>query len=157
MPCYKIVRSIRNTTLKLCADCAKQFLRNAQNYGKSNNGFRTMITHQLTHRCLCVSRRAKTKKARQVRSNEKILLIVFFDCNGVVPCYKIVRSIRNTTLKLCADCAKQFLRNAQNYGKSNNGFRTMITHQLTHRCLCVSLNHRLYRIWPPLTFSSFQN
>ena len=32
---YKVVRSIRNTTLKLCADCAKQFVRNEQNCRKS--------------------------------------------------------------------------------------------------------------------------
>ena len=43
--CHKVVRSIRNTILKLCAECAKQFVRNAQNYGKSNHGFCTMITH----------------------------------------------------------------------------------------------------------------
>ena len=30
------------------------------------------------------SRRAKTKKARRVQSNVKVLLTVFFDCNGVV-------------------------------------------------------------------------
>ena len=39
--CYKVVRSIRNTSLKLCADCAKQFVRNAQSYGKTNHGFCT--------------------------------------------------------------------------------------------------------------------
>ena len=37
--CYKTVRSIRNTTLKLCTDCVKQFMRNAQNCGKTNHGF----------------------------------------------------------------------------------------------------------------------
>ena len=30
------------------------------------------------------SRRTKTKKARQVRSNMKVLLTIRFDCNGVV-------------------------------------------------------------------------
>ena len=30
------------------------------------------------------SRRAKTKTARRVQSNVKVLLTVFFDCNGVV-------------------------------------------------------------------------
>ena len=45
----------------------------------------------------------RQKKACQVRSKVKALLSVFFDCNGVVwcSCHKIVRSIRNTTLKLC--------------------------------------------------------
>ena len=52
---HKVVRSIRNTTLKLSADCPKQFVRNAQNCGKTNHWLCTMITHQLTHRCLCLS------------------------------------------------------------------------------------------------------
>ena len=59
--CHKVVRSLRNTTLKLCADCAKQFVRNAQNCGNTNHGFCIMITHQLTYRCLCVSFCQKTK------------------------------------------------------------------------------------------------
>ena len=50
----------------------------------------------------------RSKKSRQVRSNMKVLLTVFFDCNGTImnSCYKVVRSIRNNTLKLCTDCAK---------------------------------------------------
>ena len=31
---HKVVRSKRNSTLKLCRDCAKQFVRNVQNCGK---------------------------------------------------------------------------------------------------------------------------
>ena len=50
-----------------------------------------------------------------------------------------VRSTRITTLKLSADCAKQFVRNTQNCEKSNHEFWTIITHQLTHRCLCVNI------------------
>ena len=59
---------------------------------------------------------------RQVLTNIKVLLTVFFDCNGVSimnSCHKVIGSIRNTTLKLGADCAKQFLRNAQNCGKKS--------------------------------------
>ena len=37
--CHKVVRSIRNTILKLCANCAKQFVRNAKNCGKTNLEF----------------------------------------------------------------------------------------------------------------------
>ena len=37
--CYKVVRLIINTTLKLCADCATQFVRNAQNWGKTKHEF----------------------------------------------------------------------------------------------------------------------
>ena len=61
----------------------------------------------------------------QVWSNMKVFLTVFFfDCIGV-------RSMRNTILY--ADCAKQFVRNAQNCGKTNHGFYTMMTHKLKHR------------------------
>ena len=46
----------------------------------------------------------RLKKARQVRLIVKVLLTVFFDCNGAScimnSCHKVVRSIRNTTLKL---------------------------------------------------------
>ena len=75
-----------------------------------------------------------TKKASQVRSNV-VLLTVFFDCNGVVH-HEFLPQGR--TVKLCADCAKQFVRNAQNCGNLNHGFCKMIKHQLTHRCLCKS-------------------
>ena len=46
--CHKIVRSVRNTTLKLWSDCTKKFIRNAQNCGKTNNGFCTMMTSAQT-------------------------------------------------------------------------------------------------------------
>ena len=36
----------------------------------------------------------------------------------MISCHKVVRSIRNTTLKLCTDCAKHFVRNAQNCEKT---------------------------------------
>ena len=56
-----VVRPIGNATLKLCTDCAKQFVRNAQNCGKTNHGFAAMITHQLIHQCLCVCVWSKIK------------------------------------------------------------------------------------------------
>ena len=59
--CHKVVQSIKNTTLKLYADCAKQFDRKAQNCGKANHGFCAMITHQPLHRYLCVSFWPKNK------------------------------------------------------------------------------------------------
>ena len=55
----------------------------------------------------------RPKKSRQVRVNMMVLL-------------KVVLSIRNTTLKLCADCAKQLVRNSQNCEKTNNGICTKI-------------------------------
>ena len=45
--CDKVVRLIRNATLKLCADCAKHFVRNAHNCGKTNHGFCTIYEDQL--------------------------------------------------------------------------------------------------------------
>ena len=54
---------------------------------------------------------SRPKIARQVRSNVKVLLTVFFDCNGVMNFCKVIRS---TTWKFCADCAKQFVKNSQN-------------------------------------------
>ena len=77
-------------------------------------------------------------------------------------CHKVVRSIRITTLKLSADCAKQFVRKAQKCRKTNHEFYTILTHQLSHWCLCVSvwpktkplscLNHRIRWTWSTLTF-----
>ena len=185
--CKKVVRSIRYTALKFCADCAKQFVRNAQNCGKTSHGICTMIRHQLTYWCLCVSFRPKTKswsclnrcihrtwapadfflfpelktpmKGKRFAAIEKIkektkqeqLAIpksLFQKCFEnwkkcwymciMNSCHKVVRSLRNTMLKLCADCEKQFVRNAQNCGKGNHGFCTMIRHQLTYWWLCVS-------------------
>ena len=64
-------------------------------------------------------------------------------------CHKVLRLIRNTTLKLWGNCAKQFIRNARNFGKSKQAFCTAITHQLTHDSLCVSF----YVIMPQPPYS----
>ena len=48
-----------------------------------------------------------------------------------------VRSIRNTTLMLCTNYAKQFVRNTQNCGETNHGFCTIITQQLAHTSMLV--------------------
>ena len=53
--CHKVVRWIRNTNLKLCADCEKKFVRNAQICGRTNHWFCIMITHELMNQYLCVS------------------------------------------------------------------------------------------------------
>ena len=59
--CHKGIHSISNTILILCADCTKQFVRKTLNCRKTNHGFCTIIKHQLTHRCFCVSFRPKRK------------------------------------------------------------------------------------------------
>ena len=56
-------RSIRNITLKLYADSAKQFVGNGQNCWKTNHGFCNHDNEPAhTHRCLNVSFWPKTKK-----------------------------------------------------------------------------------------------
>ena len=67
----------------------------------------------------------RLKKALQVRSNVKVLLTIFLIAMAwciINSCHKVVQTISNITLKLCADCMKQFVRNAQNCGKTNHGF-----------------------------------
>ena len=58
--------------------------------------------------------------------------------------FRMERSIRNITCKLCAICAKQFARNVRICGSTNIGFCTMIMPLFTHRCLCVIF-------WPKTT------
>ena len=69
----------------------------------------------------------RPKKTRQVRSNVKVLLYVFFDCNDVV---------HHEFLSQGATFNKeyQFVRNTQSCGNTNHGFYAMIMNQLTHRC-----------------------
>ena len=63
---------------------------------------------------------ATLKKAGEVRLNVKVLLTIFIDYNGVVHHEFLAHLLRNTTLKLYADCMQQFGRNAQNCGKTNH-------------------------------------
>ena len=63
-------------------------------------------------------------------------------------CHKIVSSIRNTTLKL-----KQYLRNAQNCGKTNHVVCSMITHYFTYHCLRFWPKNKTV-IWPQPPYSS---
>ena len=58
--------------------------------------------------------------------------------------FRVERSIRNTTYKLCPICAKQFSRNARICGRTKIDFCTVITPLLTHRCLCANF-------WPKTT------
>ena len=78
-------------------------------------------------------------RKKHVKFGQMCRFCSLFSSIAMAWCHKVVRSKRNTTLKLCADCVEQFSENAQNCGKTNHGFCTMITYQLTHRCLCVSL------------------
>ena len=82
-------------------------------------------------------------------------------------CHKVLRSIRIISLKLCSDCAKQFIRKALNCGNTNHEFCTILAAkspspvntviEVWLRCLCMSfwpktkskswLNHRIHRTW----------
>ena len=80
----------------------------------------------------------RPEKAYQVRSNVKVLLTVFFDCNGVVH-HEFLPQGRTVNNEYYLE-VKRRLREAirQNCRKTNHGFCIMITHLFTHRCLCVS-------------------
>ena len=87
------------------------------------------------------SRRVKAEKSTSSLVNPwrfcSLLSSIAMACCIMNSCHKVVWSIRNTTLKLCAYCAMQFIRNAQNCGETYHGFCTMITHQLTQRCFLL--------------------
>ena len=78
-------------------------------------------------------------------------------------CHKIERWIRNTTLKLCADCAKQFFWNAQKLWilqHDNASARTsMLVREFVAKNKTVIMLQPQYinRTWPPLTLFSSQN
>ena len=59
-------------------------------------------------------------KALQVRPNLKVLLTVFFDCNGVVH-HEFLPQGRTVNLKYYLEGAKKFVRNVKNCGKTNVG------------------------------------
>ena len=109
----------------------------------------------------------KPKEGRQVRSNVNVLVKIFFDCNGIMnSCHNVIRSIRNTALKFCGECAMQFVRNAKNCAETNHIFCTMKTDQLLHRYLCEYLDKNQTVIKPQPPYSpdlvsadlfSFQN
>ena len=91
------------------------------------------------------SRRAKKpkpKKARQVRSNVKVLLTVFFDCNGVVhhECLPQGRTVNKEFYLKVINRLRKAIRQklTELWKKTNQGFCSMITHQFTHQCLCLS-------------------
>ncbi|UYV81744.1 hypothetical protein LAZ67_20002183, partial [Cordylochernes scorpioides] len=88
----------------------------------------------------------RQKKARQVRSNVKVLLTVFFDCRGVVH-HEFLPQGRTVNKEYYL----QVMRNlCEAIGRTKIGFCTTITPLLTPRCF-----HRIPQIWPPVTFFLF--
>ena len=65
----------------------------------------------------------RSKKARQIRANVKVLLTVFFDCNGITHCEFLPqgRTVnREYYLEVLRRLPEQFVRNAQNCGKTQS-------------------------------------
>ena len=86
------------------------------------------------------SRRTKIEKS-MTNSNVKALLIVFFDCNGVMH-HEFLPQGRTINKEYYVEVRGRLHEaNRQKFcafEKTNHGFCTVIMHQLTHRCWCVS-------------------
>ena len=108
----------------------------------------------------------RLKKARQVWSIMKVLLIIFFAYNGVVYHEFYCKDVWSIIIPSGYAQIPRF-RNPQNYRKSNHRFCIVKTFQHTDRCLWVNfwskikpsscLNHHIHRVWHTLSFSSSQN
>ena len=99
-----------------------------------------MITHQLTHQCLCVSfwpNQNRNHASATVFIGQMWWFCSLFSSIAMAWCimnfcHKVIRSMRTITLNLCAECVKQFIRNAQNCEEIKHGSCTMITLQHSH-------------------------
>ena len=88
------------------------------------------------------SEERKPKKALQVRSNVKVLLTDFFDCNGVMR-HEFLPQGRTDNKEYYLEDMRRLpeatgQKSTELIGKTNHGYCTMITHQLSHRRLGVS-------------------
>jgi len=106
----------------------------------------------------------RPKKSRLVKSKEKVMLIAFFDIDGVVH-HEFIPPGQNvygiSTCKFCRCCVMQFGGNGVTSGRES-GFCITITHRATHRLLCSnslpkkaflsSPNHRTLWISLRVTF-----
>ena len=118
----------------------------------------------------CPSRGSpRPKKARQVQSNVKVMLTVFFDINGIVHYEFLPRGQtvnKEYYLQVHRRLREAIRKNARICGKTIDGFCTTIMHLLTLHCLfvnfwsktilqrCPSLH--IYQTWLRVTFSYFQ-
>ena len=76
----------------------------------------------------------RPKKARQVKSNLKSMIITFFDSKGIVQKEFVPTGqtgIPGSTAKFCGDCVKKCEDIAPNFGENRPGCFTMTTHRLT--------------------------
>ena len=75
------------------------------------------------------------KKACQVRSNVKSMLIIFFDIQGIVH-KEFIPPGQTVNAKFYCEVLKRSLgANVQTSGRKTIGFSTMTTHLLTHHSL----------------------
>ena len=100
---------------------------------------------------LSVQKSQDRKKSLQVRSNDMDFVIVFFDCNGMThheflpPTCTVNRKYYLEVMRRLLNCfepenmSEKYVRKILNCGKTNYGFRTVITYQLTRLCM---------RFWP---------
>ncbi|UYV83955.1 hypothetical protein LAZ67_X000694 [Cordylochernes scorpioides] len=83
----------------------------------------------------------RPKKARQVRSNVKVLLTVFFDCRGVVH-HEFLPQGRTVNkkyyLQVMRNLREAIRQKRPDLWKKKIGFCTTITPLLTHRCLSAT-------------------
>ncbi|UYV80186.1 hypothetical protein LAZ67_18001955 [Cordylochernes scorpioides] len=97
----------------------------------------------------------RPKKARQVRSNVKVLLTVFFDCRGVVH-HEFLPQGRTVNkkyyLQVMRNLREAIRQKRPDLWKNKIGFCITITPLLTHRCLCANFlaqNNTLMMPQPP--------
>lgn len=88
------------------------------------------------------SEESRPKKARQVRLNMKILLIVFFDYNGIVHHEFLPPGhTRSTIYKFCAICVRQFGENDPNFGEAIRGLCTTTTYRFAYPTVLSETQH----------------
>ena len=93
----------------------------------------------------------RPKKARQSRSHVNSMLIIFFDCEGVVhykfaPRGQTINKRWSFTSEFWKDCVMAWEENDRVSGQAVTGFFTTITRQRIHRTLCSNFwrNTRFY-------------
>ena len=114
------------------------------------------------------SRRAETKKARQVWSNVKVLLTVFFDCKGVVH-HEFLLQGRTVNKKYYLEVMSRFVEAVhQKRTELWNNQSWILYHDNApaHTLMLVRefsvrkkpcFDPRIHWTWPPLTFLISQN
>ncbi|UYV62855.1 hypothetical protein LAZ67_2002161 [Cordylochernes scorpioides] len=113
----------------------------------------------------------RPKKARQVRSNVKVLLTVFFDCRGVVHheflpqgrtvnkeyYLQVMRNLREAIRQKRPDLWKN--KNWLLHHDNAPAHTSLLVRDFLakNNTLMMPRSHRITQIWPPVTFSCFLN